>query len=151
MLSPAQVAVHNNQASLWLIVAGKAYDLTDFQLEHPGGNKILLKYAGKDATEAYEPIHPPGTLEQYLPKDKHLGDVDMTGVVAVVKEVTQEEKERQVRIANRPPLDECLSLYDFEVSFNTLLITFLDHYFSTDSLQCGLLLFYFLFIDLHIG
>ena len=32
-----------------------------------------MKYAGKDATEAYEPIHPKGTLEEHLPKDKHLG------------------------------------------------------------------------------
>ena len=63
-----------------------------------------------------EPIHPPGTLEQYLPKDKHLGPVDMSSVVAVVQEVTQEEKDRQQRIAEKPSLDECLSLYDFEAS-----------------------------------
>lgn len=62
-----------------------------------------------------EPIHPPGTLEQYLPKDKHLGKVDMTGVVAVEKEETEEDKARAIRIANKPPLDQCLSLYDFEV------------------------------------
>lgn len=62
-----------------------------------------------------EPIHPPGTLEQYLPKEKHLGPVDMSDVVAVVKEVSEEEKARLVRVANKPPLEECLSLYDLEV------------------------------------
>lgn len=62
-----------------------------------------------------EPIHPPGTLEQYLPKDKHLGDVDLTGLEIVAKEETQEEKDRKEREANKPPIDECLSLYDFEV------------------------------------
>lgn len=116
MLSAAAVLEHNSEKSLWLIVKGKAFDLTEFQHEHPGGNKILLKYAGKDATAAYEPIHPPGTLEQYLPKDKHLGDVDMTGVVAEVVVVSAEEEQRLIRVANRPPIDECLSLYDFEVS-----------------------------------
>lgn len=55
-------------------------------------------------------------MEQYLPKEKHLGPVDMTGVEVVVKEETEEEKQRKIRVANKPPLDECLSLYDFEVS-----------------------------------
>lgn len=63
-----------------------------------------------------EPIHPPGTLEQYLPKEKHLGAVDMTGVEVEVKEETEEEKQRKIRVANKPNIDECLSLYDFEVS-----------------------------------
>jgi L-lactate dehydrogenase (cytochrome) len=39
----------------------------------------------------------------------------MTGVEVVVKEETEEEKQRKIRVANKPPLDECLSLYDFEV------------------------------------
>lgn len=81
-----------------------AYDLTEFAPDHPGGSAILLKYAGKVASEAYDPIHPPGTLEQYLPKDKHLGKVDMSGVEVEVKEQTQEDKDRQQRIADKPPL-----------------------------------------------
>lgn len=121
MIDPAEVAKHNTKESLWLIVKGEAFDLTDFAPEHPGGTAILLKYAGKDATEAYEPIHPPGTLETYLPKDKHLGKVDMSNVVAEVKEVSEEEQERQLRIRDKPSLDECLSLYDFEaVAKNTM-------------------------------
>lgn len=36
-------------------------------------------------------------------------------MVVEVKEETQEEKERKIRVANKPPLDEVLSLYDFEV------------------------------------
>lgn len=63
-----------------------------------------------------EPIHPPGTLEQYLPKEKHLGPVDLSGLKIVAKEETKEEKERKQRMQEKPPLDECLSLYDFEVS-----------------------------------
>jgi L-lactate dehydrogenase (cytochrome) len=27
---------------------------------------VILKYAGQDATEAFEPIHPGDTLEKYL-------------------------------------------------------------------------------------
>ena len=77
------------------------------------------------STSTSEPIHPPGTLEQYLPKEKHLGPVDMSSVVAVVQAVTPEEQERQKRIAERPSLDECLSLYDFEVRSLSEEISFL--------------------------
>ncbi|ORY90111.1 FMN-dependent dehydrogenase-domain-containing protein [Leucosporidium creatinivorum] len=125
------VEKHASAESLWVIVKGQAYDLTEFAPEHPGGMKILLKYAGKDATEAYEPIHPPGTLEQYLPKEKHLGSVDMTGVEVVVKEETEEEKQRKIRVANKPPIDECLSLYDFEAVAKSILPTAAWAYYSS--------------------
>ncbi|KAM0755604.1 hypothetical protein T439DRAFT_320309 [Meredithblackwellia eburnea MCA 4105] len=130
-LEASEVAKHNTAKDLWLIVQGQAYDLTDFAPEHPGGMKILLKYGGLDATEAYEPIHPPGTLEQYLPKEKHLGPVNMESVVRVVKEMTPEEKERQDRIANKPSLDECLSLYDFEAVAKSVLPTGAWAYYSS--------------------
>lgn len=72
--------------------------------------------AANIAVSPSEPIHPPGTLEQYLPKEKHLGVVDMTGVEVVIKEETEEEKQRKIRVENKPDISLCLSLYDFEVS-----------------------------------
>jgi hypothetical protein len=52
-------------------------------------------------------------------QDKHLGAVDMTGVKTEVEEedTSEEEQARQERIKNKPPLSECLSLYDFEVRY----------------------------------
>ena len=82
--------------------------------EHPGGPKIILKYAGKDATEEYEPIHPPDTLDKYLPKEKHLGPVNMDTVEKEEKEESPEEKDRQERIKMMPPLEACYNLMDFE-------------------------------------
>ncbi|BGP52935.1 hypothetical protein JCM8202_004016 [Rhodotorula sphaerocarpa] len=120
-LHHSEVAKHADKDSLWVIVNGNAYDLTEFAPEHPGGMGILLKYGGKDATEAYEPIHPPGTLEQYLPKEKHLGPVDLTGMEIKPKEETSEEKARKQRAEEKPPLDECLSLYDFEAVAKSVL------------------------------
>jgi L-lactate dehydrogenase (cytochrome) len=55
-----------------------------------------------------------GTLEQYLPKDKHKGTVDMKGVKMEEAELSEADKERQGRLTNKPPLSECLSLHDFE-------------------------------------
>lgn len=113
-LTGEQVSSHNNSDSCWVIVHGRAYDVTEFLPEHPGGSKIILKYAGKDATEAYEPIHPPDTLDKYLDKSKHLGEVDMATVQQETKEFDPDEEERQKRIERMPILEQCYNLMDFE-------------------------------------
>jgi L-lactate dehydrogenase (cytochrome) len=113
-LSGAEVAKHNSKDSCWVIIHGRAYDVTDFLPEHPGGQKIILKYAGKDATEEFEPIHPPDTVDKYLDKSKHLGDVDMKTVRHEQKEEDSEERERQERIKRMPTLEQCFNLLDFE-------------------------------------
>jgi len=113
-LKGADVSKHNSRDSCWVIVHGRAYDVTEFLPEHPGGPKIILKYAGKDATEAYEPIHPPDTLDKYLDKSKHLGEVDMSTVEHEEKEFDPEEEERQKRVQRMPILEQCYNLMDFE-------------------------------------
>ena len=79
-----------------------------------GGPNIILKYAGKDATETYDPIHPPDTLDKYLEKSKHLGDVRMDTVEKEEEEEDPEEQDRQERIKNKPILEQCYNLMDFE-------------------------------------
>ncbi|KAF3769325.1 FMN-linked oxidoreductase [Cryphonectria parasitica EP155] len=71
-----EVAKHTSPDSCWVILYGNVYDVTDFLAEHPGGSKIILKLAGKDATEEYDPIHPPGTLEENLKPEARLGRVN---------------------------------------------------------------------------
>lgn len=102
--------------------------------EHPGGSKIILKYAGKDATEAYDPIHPPDAITTNLPTSKQcvvfvlrfasaltrnnsLGVIDASTVEQTVKEVSAEEKRRLELMAARPPIDNILNLHDFEVPY----------------------------------
>lgn len=114
VLSGEQVAEHNNAESCWVVVHGKAYDVTEFMPEHPGGPKIILKYAGMDATEAYEPIHPPDTLDKYLAKEKHLGEVDMETVKQEDHSDDPAEIERQEKIKRMPILEQCYNLMDFE-------------------------------------
>ncbi|KAI0302338.1 glyoxylate dehydrogenase [Multifurca ochricompacta] len=115
LISSETAKQHASRDSCWIIVHGSVYDVTDFLDEHPGGSQIILKYAGQDATEAYEPIHPPDAITTNLPKNKHLGPVDPDTIVAIAKEVTEEEKRRQALLAARPPLDEIINLHDFEV------------------------------------
>ena len=113
-LSGEEIAKHNSRDSCWVVIHGKAYDVTEFLPEHPGGPKIILKYAGKDATEEYEPIHPPDTLDKYLDQSKHLGPVEMSTVQKEEKEADPDEEDRQKRIERMPILEQCYNLMDFE-------------------------------------
>ncbi|KAF8806582.1 hypothetical protein BYT27DRAFT_7101926 [Phlegmacium glaucopus] len=114
LISGKEVAKHNTRQSCWIIVHGKVYDVTEFLDDHPGGSKIILKYAGKDATQEYDPIHPPDAITTNLPPHKHLGPVEPDTVEKVEVKITDEEKARLERFSNRPPLDEILNLHDFE-------------------------------------
>lgn len=46
-----EVAQHNTKDSLWMIIKGNVYDITTYVRSHPGGERALLKFAGKDGTE----------------------------------------------------------------------------------------------------
>ncbi len=70
------VAKHNTAESCWVCLYGDVWDVTKFLPSHPGGAKIILKLAGKDATEDYDPIHPPGTLEANLKPEAKIGRID---------------------------------------------------------------------------
>jgi L-lactate dehydrogenase (cytochrome) len=50
--------------------------VTRFIPEHPGGSKVILQLAGTDATEEYDPIHPPGILEENLKASDLLGTIN---------------------------------------------------------------------------
>ncbi|OAA64338.1 mitochondrial fmn-dependent dehydrogenase [Niveomyces insectorum RCEF 264] len=73
------VAKHTSPESCWVILYGNVYDVTDFLPSHPGGSRIILQLAGRDCTEEFDPIHPPGTLDELKPEAK-LGTVDPESV-----------------------------------------------------------------------
>lgn len=45
------VAGHNNAHSCWLSRAGKVYNVTPFLNDHPGGDDLILQYAGRDVED----------------------------------------------------------------------------------------------------
>jgi len=53
----SEVSKHNTKTDCWIIVAGKAYDVTAWLAHHPGGEKIIMGYAGMDATDVYDAFH----------------------------------------------------------------------------------------------
>jgi len=114
-----EVSEHNNSKSCWVIIKGRVYDVTEFLPQHPGGSKIILKYAGKDATEAYEPIHPRDALDKNLPREKHLGDLDHAAAeklqaVRDSREKTQDEIRMELEQSKKPPLRRVLNLQEME-------------------------------------
>ncbi|MDI1485940.1 MAG: Cytochrome b2, mitochondrial precursor [Ramalina farinacea] len=111
--SGEEIGKHSTDSDCWVIIHGRAYDVTEFKAEHPGGSKIIMKFAGKDATETYDPIHPPDTLDKYLARDKHMGEVNME-TVEVEHEADPDEEDRKERIKRMPILEQCYNLMDFE-------------------------------------
>ena len=64
-----EVAKHNTEADLWVVLHDKVYDVTNYQLEHPGGPIVLLNKAGKHATYAFEQAsHSKNAIENVLPR-----------------------------------------------------------------------------------
>jgi len=53
----AEVARHNKPNDLWVILDNKVYDITNWHILHPGGSSLLLKYGGRDATQASHDAH----------------------------------------------------------------------------------------------
>lgn len=65
-----EVKQHNNAESCWVVLYGNVWDVTKFLPDHPGGSKIILQLAGTDATEEYDPVHPPGMFDLVHPPFK---------------------------------------------------------------------------------
>ncbi|KAF2456080.1 FMN-dependent dehydrogenase-domain-containing protein [Lineolata rhizophorae] len=111
MLTGDEVGQHNSRDSCWVIIRGNAYDVTNFLDKHPGGPRSILRWAGKDATEEYEPIHPAGTIEKHLPIECHLGLVNPSTVSAPAQNTSASSTQDP---AKPPPLSLCLNLHDIE-------------------------------------
>merc|ERR1719181_155212 len=74
-----EVAKHNNKESCWVVLDDRVLDVTDFLKDHPGGELAILTFAGKDATEEFNMIHPPDVIDKYLPASSVLGMVGAAG------------------------------------------------------------------------
>jgi len=117
-----EVQQHRSIESCWVVLYGAVYDVTSFLPSHPGGSKIILQLAGTDATEEYDPIHPPGTLEESLPADAKLGEFDESTLpvehqLVATNNAQKSETPVQINQAMQEApqsLEECLNLDDIE-------------------------------------
>lgn len=52
-----EIRKHNKKNDCWVVVDNVVYDMTPFLDEHPGGRRLPVKQAGKDATEVWNKLH----------------------------------------------------------------------------------------------
>merc|ERR1712025_1060854 len=62
-----EVAKHTTKSDCWVVVSGQVLNVTNFLSQHPGGELAILTFAGKDATEEFNMIHPPDVIPKYAP------------------------------------------------------------------------------------
>jgi len=110
--------------------------LTGLLQVHPGGKQSILKYAGKDATAIYKPIHPKDALEKNLAKEKRLGSVDADALREIQKAgANREQTKDQLRMdqakQNKPPLGRILTLQDMEDVARDILSYKANAYYSS--------------------
>jgi 4-hydroxysphinganine ceramide fatty acyl 2-hydroxylase len=48
------LTAHNKKGDCWIVRNGKVYDVSAFVDDHPGGDDLILQYAGKDIGEAMD-------------------------------------------------------------------------------------------------
>ncbi|CDZ98193.1 fumarate reductase [Phaffia rhodozyma] len=60
-----EVAKHNTKEDCWVMISGEVLDVTKFLSDHPGGEKAILLYAGRDATEEFLMLHDPKVIPRY--------------------------------------------------------------------------------------
>ena len=113
---------HNKENDCWIVVHSKIYDITDYIHSHPGGPAIILKYAGKDATAAYDEVHAPSIIEETLSPYQRKGLLNQAEVI----NLPEDQKSDIDKIAERtdhtmekdpyakPDLLKIISAQDFE-------------------------------------
>ncbi|TFK55458.1 hypothetical protein OE88DRAFT_1621132 [Heliocybe sulcata] len=112
-VSYQEVQKHTSRDSCWMIIDGQVYDAALIMESHPGGSAVLLKSAGKDATKAFKPVHPPGTLSQ-LPAHAVIGPVDPATVPKEATQLFEEEKRILKARASLPPPSAAINIQDIE-------------------------------------
>ena len=114
-------------------MSGKVYDVTAFAPNHPGGAGsksgqrrflecgqpltccvAILKFAGRDATQAYEEVHAPSIIHDNLPPDRHVGVFDESTITPEWLKPPPSQTKELFHQGEKPPLHTLLNTYDFE-------------------------------------
>lgn len=127
VLSMDEIAKHNTKEDCWVVIFGKAYDLTKFAKVHPGGAKLIHENAGKDATLVFEPVHPKDIMDKLLKpsftmgvvdagtiRDEHIAKPPPPPVKASTQAVKSDVVADEIVEFVKPPLGAMLNTFDFE-------------------------------------
>ncbi|KAK3177588.1 hypothetical protein K4F52_009639 [Lecanicillium sp. MT-2017a] len=69
--APSEIAKHKDKENgIWLLIDDNVYDVTNFVDEHPGGARVIQRFAGKNASKAFWKYHGESVLKKYGDKFK---------------------------------------------------------------------------------
>ncbi|KAI3322346.1 glycolate oxidase [Xylariaceae sp. AK1471] len=109
----AEVAKHNTKQDCWVVINGRIWNVSEFLEDHPGGASVIFKYAGQDATEAYDEVHDTELVTSTLASTKCLGNVRPNSLPKPRQEVAVPTTEVAAKTAY-PPLWSIVNVDDFE-------------------------------------
>jgi cytochrome b involved in lipid metabolism len=52
-IPPSVLKLHNKKEDAWTVINGKVYNITPYLPYHPGGEKELMRVAGRDGTKLF--------------------------------------------------------------------------------------------------
>eukprot|EP00049_Salpingoeca_infusionum_P020105 m.363520 g.363520 ORF g.363520 m.363520 type:complete len:85 (-) comp22860_c0_seq1:378-632(-) len=55
-ISRDEVSQHCSMNDCWVIINSRVYNVTQFLPEHPGGEDVVMDWAGRDGTSAFADI-----------------------------------------------------------------------------------------------
>ncbi|KAJ0314147.1 hypothetical protein Brms1b_007202 [Colletotrichum noveboracense] len=94
------------------------WQITAFLAVHPGGKAILLKNAGKDASDAFDSFHPVEIIDEYLKKDQIIGSftAEQMEKISDSEDSSNDppESTSQGLDAAVPPVSQILSISEME-------------------------------------
>ncbi|WMV56735.1 hypothetical protein MTR67_050120 [Solanum verrucosum] len=82
-----EVSLHNNPKDCWVIINAKAYNVTNFLNDHPGGEEVLLAAAGKDASEEFEEAGH-GSAARLMLDEFYVGEIDPSTKISATLDTT---------------------------------------------------------------
>lgn len=56
-ITPSMLKQHNKRDDAWSAINDKVYNVTPYLSFHPGGEKELMRVAGRDGTKLFGEIH----------------------------------------------------------------------------------------------
>lgn len=75
---------------------------------------VIMKYAGSDATKAYDEIHAPGIVESGLSRENFLGIIDPDTPAPGPPQTLQELPNEKQEDPKKPDLYSLIAVHDFE-------------------------------------
>lgn len=135
LISAAEVRSHGSRNSCWIVVSGRVYDMTTFAPTHPGGEqskyrpvkqppcylaphidtqKVIYRYAGRDASQEYNAVHAPSLISKTLDSAHQLGKLDASSVPDDWSNAASGQEPNGA--GGKVPLSRIINMYDFEAA-----------------------------------